>query len=261
MAVDVTVRAVKPPALHGQEGWSRKGPEPGNASYYYSFTRLAATGVVTTAAGVWPVDGGVWMDHEWSTSALADGRQGWDWLSLQLDDGRDIMAFQIRDAAGAAAPGVQRQPRRRHGQRPVVRGERLRLGADGLVAEPAHRRTLPIGLALCSCRARTSTCAEAPHGRSGAGHGLPLLGGRGHRRRHFRRAHDQGARLRRADRLRGGAGALTYDVLCHYPHDSGACYAFTGPGHLSYARCAGPFASERLDAPASGATGRRGIIS
>lgn len=104
VAVDVTVRAVKPPALHGQEGWSRKGPEPGNASYYYSFTRLAATGVVTTAAGVWPVDGGVWMDHEWSTSALADGRQGWDWLSLQLDDGRDIMAFQIRDAAGAAAP-------------------------------------------------------------------------------------------------------------------------------------------------------------
>ncbi|MCC7018376.1 MAG: hypothetical protein IT332_01390 [Ardenticatenales bacterium] len=103
-AIDVTVRPVKSPALHGQAGWSRKGPEPGNASYYYSFTRLAATGVVTTAAGVWPVEGGVWMDHEWSTSALADGRQGWDWLSLQLDDGRDIMAFQIRDAAGAPAP-------------------------------------------------------------------------------------------------------------------------------------------------------------
>lgn len=103
-AVDVTVRPTKPAALHGRDGWSRKGPEPGNASYYYSFTRLAATGVVTTADGVWPVDGGVWMDHEWSTSALAAGRTGWDWLSLQLDDGRDIMAFQIRDADGRPAP-------------------------------------------------------------------------------------------------------------------------------------------------------------
>lgn len=104
VAIDVTLRPVKAPARHGRDGLSVKGPEPGNASFYYSYTRLTATGVVTTAAGTWPVEGGAWMDHEWSTSALAAGRTGWDWLSLQLDDGTDVMAFQIRDAAGAAAP-------------------------------------------------------------------------------------------------------------------------------------------------------------
>lgn len=104
VAIDVTLRPVKAPARHGRDGLSRKGPGDGNASYYYSYTRLAATGVVTTAAGSWPVEGGAWMDHEWSTSALAADRTGWDWFSLQLDDGTDLMAFQIRDAAGRPAP-------------------------------------------------------------------------------------------------------------------------------------------------------------
>ncbi|MEO8083509.1 MAG: lipocalin-like domain-containing protein [Ardenticatenales bacterium] len=135
-AIDVTVRPVKPAALHGQNGWSRKGPEAGNASYYYSYTRLAATGVVTTADGVLPVAGGVWMDHEWSTSALADGRVGWDWLSLQLDDGRDIMAFQIRDAAGRPAPESS-------ASLVDARGHVTSLGARDFALTPTGRWTSP----------------------------------------------------------------------------------------------------------------------
>ncbi|RIL11816.1 carotenoid 1,2-hydratase [bacterium] len=103
-AIDLALRPIKPPALHGDAGYSRKGPEPGNASYYYSYPRLDATGTVTTADGVFDVAGLAWMDHEWSTSALAPTQVGWDWFSLQLDDGREVMVFQLREGDGGIAP-------------------------------------------------------------------------------------------------------------------------------------------------------------
>ena len=104
VALDLTTIPLKPPALHGESGYSRKGSAPGNASMYYSYTRLGASGRITTPAGTFPVAGTAWMDHEWSTSALEPGQVGWDWFSLQLDDGWDIMAFQMRQQDGGTAP-------------------------------------------------------------------------------------------------------------------------------------------------------------
>lgn len=105
LALDLSLRPVKPVALHGRDGYSVKGPQVGNASMYYSFTRLEAEGLLRTAAGEFPVTGLAWMDHEWSTSALdAETQTGWDWFSLQLDDGRELMLFEIRETDGGVAP-------------------------------------------------------------------------------------------------------------------------------------------------------------
>lgn len=103
VAIDLILSPLKPPALHGEGGFSPKGPEVGNASFYYSYSRLAVEGLVTTAEGRFDVGGEAWMDHEWSTSALAEDQVGWDWFSLQLDDGRELMLFQIRQADGSVS--------------------------------------------------------------------------------------------------------------------------------------------------------------
>jgi predicted secreted hydrolase len=87
--------------LQGDRGYSRKGPEPGNASYYVSLTRLASQGTVTVGNKTYSVSGLSWMDHEWSTSALGAEQVGWDWFSIQLDDGTELMAFQLRRADGS----------------------------------------------------------------------------------------------------------------------------------------------------------------
>ncbi len=92
--------------LQGDQGYSRKGAGVGNASFYYTYTRLGATGTVTTPAGTATVAGRAWMDREWSTSALDSSQVGWDWFALQLDDGRDVMAFQLRDATGTPTYGT-----------------------------------------------------------------------------------------------------------------------------------------------------------
>jgi len=102
LALDLT--PAKVPARHGRDGLSQKGPEPGNASYYYSYPRLAASGTLTTATGAQAVEGTAWMDHEWSTSALSTDQGGWDWFALQLDDGTELMLYQIREKSGGSAP-------------------------------------------------------------------------------------------------------------------------------------------------------------
>ena len=100
LGLELTLHDVKGPILQGDQGYSQKGPEPGNASYYYSLTRLASSGTVRVDEESFQVIGESWMDHEYSTSALSEGQIGWDWFSIQLDDGSELMVFQIRREDG-----------------------------------------------------------------------------------------------------------------------------------------------------------------
>ncbi|MEX1183718.1 MAG: lipocalin-like domain-containing protein [Gemmatimonadota bacterium] len=104
VAVDLTLDAGKPIVLQGDAGLSRKGAEPGNASYYYSRTRMPTRGTIRIGGTQHVVTGASWLDREWSTSALAGGVEGWDWLSLQLDDGTELMLYRLRRADGTADP-------------------------------------------------------------------------------------------------------------------------------------------------------------
>ncbi|MGH7144613.1 MAG: lipocalin-like domain-containing protein [Planctomycetota bacterium] len=104
VAIDLTLRALKPPTLQGDQGLSRKGPDPGQASYYYSLPRMETHGSVQIGTETFAVTGLSWMDREWSTSALSHGEVGWDWFSVQLADGRDLMYYRLRHADGSFDP-------------------------------------------------------------------------------------------------------------------------------------------------------------
>jgi len=109
--LDLALQAPGDPVLQGERGYSRKGPQPGQASYYYSRPQLAVAGTLDGA----PVRGTAWLDHEWSSEYLASAAQGWDWCGLNLADGGSLMAFRIRDRAGGvfyAPPGVSFAPLR-----------------------------------------------------------------------------------------------------------------------------------------------------
>ncbi|MCB1758623.1 MAG: carotenoid 1,2-hydratase [Gammaproteobacteria bacterium] len=102
--IELQLAPAHPPRLQGEAGLSRKGRDPGNASYYYSITRLASAGRVRIGDDEFLVDGDSWLDREWSTSALDPDQAGWDWFSLQLDDGSDLMFYRLRDRGGNASP-------------------------------------------------------------------------------------------------------------------------------------------------------------
>jgi predicted secreted hydrolase len=102
--LDLMLKSGKAPVLQGDRGLSQKSMEPGNASYYYSMTRMSARGRVRLKDEVVPVSGLAWLDREWSTSMLAQDQAGWDWFSLQLDSGEDLMYFRMRRKNGEEDP-------------------------------------------------------------------------------------------------------------------------------------------------------------
>jgi predicted secreted hydrolase len=104
VGIELYLDSAKPLVLQGQQGYSPKSREPGNASYYYSFTHLPTQGEVRLGRWTYPVTGLSWMDREWSTSALAEDQVGWDWFSLQLSNGEELMYYQLRMKDGTIDP-------------------------------------------------------------------------------------------------------------------------------------------------------------
>ncbi|MDP2214111.1 carotenoid 1,2-hydratase [Phenylobacterium sp.] len=92
----------QPVLRQGQAGFSRKGPGPDQASYYYSLPHLKVSGVLTRDGVRREVTGEAWLDQEWSSTLLDARAVGWDWVALNLEDGGALTAFEVRDAAGKA---------------------------------------------------------------------------------------------------------------------------------------------------------------
>jgi predicted secreted hydrolase len=134
----------KSEVIHGQNGVSQKGPSEGNATHYYSITRFNSAGRLVVGGESFEVTGLSWMDHEFGTRILEPGQVGWDWFSIQLDDGRELMIFETRRADGSIDPRssgtlIDVDGRAIHipfGEFSLVAGERWR--------SPASRATYPI---------------------------------------------------------------------------------------------------------------------
>ncbi len=104
MGVDLTLTLRKPPVIHGQEGISRKGADPGQASHYYSLTRLATQGTVWVSGERFDVTGTSWMDHEFGSGESGEDQVGWDWLSVQFDSNMELMVYLLRNRDGSHDP-------------------------------------------------------------------------------------------------------------------------------------------------------------
>ena len=104
VAINLTVIPKKPPVIHGHDGLSRKGADPGQASHYYSLTHLATEGQIRVGTETFAVTGLSWMDHEFGSADLGLNVVGWDWFSLQLSDSTELMWYSLRRADGSSDP-------------------------------------------------------------------------------------------------------------------------------------------------------------
>jgi len=103
-ALDLNQKALKPPVDEGERGVSQKSAGPGHASHYYSYTRLASNGTVVLGGTRYAVTGQSWFDHEFGSDQMGDNQVGWDWFSVQLADGRDLMLYRMRLKDGGTEP-------------------------------------------------------------------------------------------------------------------------------------------------------------
>ena len=118
-AARLTLRPAKSPVIHGVNGVSQKAAGAGRASHYISFTRLVTSGTLEVEGQRHEVEGLSWMDHEFFTHQLSPEQAGWDWFSLQLEDGTELMLYRLRRADGGVDPFsagtfVDRAGRSRH---------------------------------------------------------------------------------------------------------------------------------------------------
>jgi predicted secreted hydrolase len=98
--LDLAFSQSQQPLLQGESGFSRKGPNPQSASYYYSFPQLRVQGTIAESGRTSHVNGAAWLDHEWSSSYVDEQASGWDWIGINFDDGGALMAFRMRSRGG-----------------------------------------------------------------------------------------------------------------------------------------------------------------
>lgn len=143
ISLDLTLQSSKPPALQGDRGLSQKGREPGNASYYYSLTRMLSEGQLSVGGQTFAVTGSSWFDHEWSTTSLDPGTVGWDWFSIQLDDGRELMFYRLRQADGSTSPFTAGTLVERDGSTRKLSAAEVKVEARGEWRSPRSGATYP----------------------------------------------------------------------------------------------------------------------
>ncbi|MEO7934493.1 MAG: lipocalin-like domain-containing protein [Chthoniobacterales bacterium] len=164
-SISLTAEPQKPPVIHGRDGISQKAAGEGHASYYYSQTRLKLAGQLVLDGKKIDVTGLGWFDHEWATNQLAADQVGWNWFGLHLDDGRDLMLYQMRRTDGSIDPASS-------GTLVSTGGEALHLTQQDFVltplqrtwTSPATKATYPLdwSVSILSAKLAFTTRAQLP---------------------------------------------------------------------------------------------------
>ena len=128
VALDLILEPLKAPVLNGIDGLSQKAATSGNASYYYSITRLQTAGTIRINDEEFTVSGMSWLDREWGSSALSREQEGWDWYALQLSNGSDLMFYNLRRNDGS-------QDVHSAGTLTLADGQSVYLSRDDLIIE------------------------------------------------------------------------------------------------------------------------------
>ena len=166
MKLRLELTSRKPLVIHGEGGVSQKAPGTGRASHYYSYTRFLAKGVLAIGGRSLDVRGSAWMDHEFGSNQLSKEQAGWDWLSLQLSDGRDLMLYLLRRKDGSVEPTSSGTLVEADG-----RATHLRLGdfsfkGTGSWKSERSGGVYPMGVGGRGSGARTSFAGESPYARA-----------------------------------------------------------------------------------------------
>jgi predicted secreted hydrolase len=145
LGLDLTLIPRKPPAMHGEGGFSRKAAGSEAASQYYSSTRLETKGRLSLNGRSLAVTGVSWLDHEFFSSGMPPGLSGWDWFALQLGDGREVMLYLLRRKDGGLDPASAGTLVDANGQTRHLNLKDFQVKAAGAWKSPHTGATYPAG--------------------------------------------------------------------------------------------------------------------
>lgn len=136
--------SVKPAVTHGLNGVSQKSAGAGRASHYVSLTRLQTRGTLTLEGKQYAVEGVSWMDHEFFSHSLESNQAGWDWFSLQFEDGTELMLYRLRRKDGTVEPYSSGTYVERNGQTRHLRLSDFQLTPGKTWTSPKSKGEYPV---------------------------------------------------------------------------------------------------------------------
>ncbi|MFP5222729.1 MAG: lipocalin-like domain-containing protein [Acidobacteriota bacterium] len=159
---DLALTPKKGPIAHGERGYSRKGVKPESASCYYSIPRMEVSGSIRLDGKAIPVTGDAWMDQEYSSAPLEAGISGWDWFSLRLSDGSDLMVFFLRAQNGGFGPATGGTLIAPDGKATRISASQLALSSTGSWTSPRSKARYPAGWKLSAPGIALAISPEVP---------------------------------------------------------------------------------------------------
>ena len=148
IVLDLRLNNAKPWVTHGQDGVSQKAEGAGHASHYFSGTRMVSEGQLTIGGKTAHVSGESWLDREWATNQLSPAQAGWNWFSIQLDDGRELMLYQMRLTDGSLDSNSSGTFIARVGSAQHLRRDDYQLTSERFWTSPDSGGKYPIGWRL-----------------------------------------------------------------------------------------------------------------
>lgn len=140
----LNLNPAKPLVINGENGVSQKGPDPGRASHYLSFTRINASGQLAYGNRHYTLNGLAWMDHEFFTEQLDPSQSGWDWFAIQLDNNEELMLYRLRKKSGQGDPYTSGTYVDAKGNAHYLDNTQLFFSSSGTWKSPASGTTYPM---------------------------------------------------------------------------------------------------------------------
>lgn len=95
-SLSLNMKQSAPPVYQGGTGLLDFGQA--GKSYYYTRPRMEIDGAINVNNNTEIVSGLAWFDHQWGDFRIK--QLGWDWFAIQLENGSNIMIYQLFDTGG-----------------------------------------------------------------------------------------------------------------------------------------------------------------
>ena len=145
---EANLKPTKPAILNGKSKDGVSFKDEGEASRYFSYTRMEMEGDIVWNGETEHFTGSAWMDREFGTWTPTENQKGWDWFSVQLDDETELMCYQLRNSTGGVSAFSSGNFVAQDGEFTPLASEDFTIEPTGYWKSPNTKATYPSGWKL-----------------------------------------------------------------------------------------------------------------